>query len=104
MSHAFYVIYKHEGLRGLQKGLLPAYYYQLMMNGVRFGGYDFFKNLYTKILAPERYEKNIPFVPANVAAGGTSGVLGAALGSPFFMVKTRLQSYSQSVSVGVQHK
>ena len=36
-------------------------------------------------------------------SGATSGVLGAALGSPFFLVKTRLQSYSPFLPVGTQH-
>lgn len=37
-------------------------------------------------------------------AGASSGVIGAALGSPFFLVKTRLQSYSPFLPVGTQHK
>lgn len=40
---------------------------------------------------------------ANVFAGAASGVIGAAAGSPFFLVKTRLQSYSPFLPVGTQH-
>ena len=40
---------------------------------------------------------------ANVFAGALSGVIGAAAGSPFFLVKTRLQSYSPFLPVGTQH-
>ncbi|KAJ2127620.1 Mitochondrial oxaloacetate carrier protein [Coemansia sp. RSA 921] len=39
----------------------------------------------------------------NVAAGGLCGVAGAALGSPFFLVKTRMQSASKFAAVGHQH-
>ena len=39
----------------------------------------------------------------NIFSGATSGVLGAAAGSPFFLVKTRLQSYSPFLPVGTQH-
>lgn len=39
----------------------------------------------------------------NVFAGASSGVLGAMVGSPFFLVKTRLQSYSPFLPVGTQH-
>ena len=40
----------------------------------------------------------------NVFAGAASGVIGAAFGSPFFLVKTRLQSYSPFLPVGTQHQ
>ena len=40
----------------------------------------------------------------NIFAGATSGIMGAALGSPFFLVKTRLQSYSPFLPVGTQHR
>ncbi|KAF7593364.1 Mitochondrial oxaloacetate carrier protein [Aspergillus hancockii] len=39
----------------------------------------------------------------NVFAGAASGIIGAAAGSPFFLVKTRLQSYSPFLPVGTQH-
>ena len=37
-------------------------------------------------------------------SGAASGILGAAAGSPFFLVKTRLQSFSPFLPVGTQHK
>lgn len=40
----------------------------------------------------------------NIFAGAASGVIGAAFGSPFFLVKTRLQSYSPFLPVGTQHR
>ncbi|KAF8465232.1 mitochondrial carrier domain-containing protein, partial [Kalaharituber pfeilii] len=43
-----------------------------------------------------------PFI--NLISGASSGVLGAAMGSPFFLVKTRLQSYSPFLPVGTQHE
>ena len=39
----------------------------------------------------------------NVFAGAASRVIGTAAGSPFFLVKTRLQSYSPFLPVGTQH-
>ncbi|KAJ3200184.1 Mitochondrial oxaloacetate carrier protein, partial [Clydaea vesicula] len=32
---SFSSIYKKEGLRGIQKGLGPAYIYQILLNGTR---------------------------------------------------------------------
>ena len=41
---------------------------------------------------------------SNVLSGLAAGVIGAALGSPFFLVKTRLQSFSPVNPVGFQHQ
>ena len=84
---AFYLIGKEEGLRGLQGGLGPAVLYQLMMNGTRLGAYEPLKRLYTS--NGERKE-----MWRSVAAGSTSGVLSAVMGSPFFLIKVRLQVQS----------
>ena len=84
---AFYLIGREEGLKGLQGGLGPAVLYQLMMNGTRLGAYEPLKRLYTS--NGERKE-----MWRSVAAGSTSGVLSAVMGSPFFLIKVRLQVQS----------
>lgn len=35
--HAGYVIAKHDGILALQAGLVPALWFQLVLNGCRFG-------------------------------------------------------------------
>ena len=35
--HAFYTIGKVDGIRALQKGLIPGMSYQFIMNGLRLG-------------------------------------------------------------------
>ena len=40
----------------------------------------------------------------NIFSGASSGIIGAAAGSPFFLIKTRLQSYSPFLPVGTQHQ
>ncbi|KAK6432025.1 Mitochondrial oxaloacetate carrier protein [Oleoguttula sp. CCFEE 5521] len=47
--------------------------------------------------------KAMQSLPINIASGAASGILGAAAGSPFFLIKTRLQSYSPFLPVGTQH-
>ena len=84
---AFYLIGKEEGLRGLQSGLGPAVLYQLMMNGTRLGAYEPLKRLYTSNGEHKEMWRS-------VAAGSTSGVLSAVMGSPFFLIKVRLQVQS----------
>ncbi|CAM6001561.1 unnamed protein product, partial [Sphagnum balticum] len=98
---AFVLIARREGLRGLQSGLGPAVLYQLMMNGTRLGAYEPIKRTLTTLTgAPAN------FTPINVLSGSTSGVLAAVVGSPFFLIKVRLQAQSSlppEMAVGHQH-
>ncbi|XP_016909274.2 solute carrier family 25 member 35 isoform X3 [Apis cerana] len=72
--HAGYLIAKHEGICALQAGIIPALYFQVVLNGIR------------------------------LVVTGTAGCIGAVLGSPFYMIKTQLQAQSaQSIAVGYQH-
>lgn len=97
--HAFYTIGKTDGIFALQKGLVPALWYQLFMNGVRLGSYQVFINLgFTKD------EQGNSKWSRSVLAGAFSGCLGAAVGSPLYMIKTHLQARAnQSIAVGTQH-
>lgn len=42
-------------------------------------------------------------VVVNLSSGAASGVVGAILGNPLFLVKARIQAYSPSHPVGAQH-
>ncbi|PIA19208.1 mitochondrial carrier [Coemansia reversa NRRL 1564] len=103
VAQAFWVIGKNEGLRGLQKGLGPGYMYQIMLNGTRLGFYEPVKNMFYRMFTGQPSSTQNSIMPLNVAAGGLCGVAGAALGSPFFLVKTRIQSASSFAAVGFQH-
>ncbi|CAJ0759134.1 23943_t:CDS:2, partial [Entrophospora sp. SA101] len=96
---AFSMIVRREGLRGIQKGIGPAYVYQLVMNGSRLGFYDPIRNSLIGFLNVSNTS-----MPISILSGGLAGVIGAALGSPFYLVKTRMQSHSQHImAVGHQH-
>lgn len=101
---AFATIYKHEGIKGLQQGLMCGYFYQLGLNGCRIGLYEPSRYYLTKMFAPSKIQNG--HVPQNllinVVAGFVSGSAGAVLASPFFLVKTRMQSYSKTGAVGQQ--
>ena len=82
-----------------------------MLNGCRLGFYDPIRThlnslLLTRTLshANDPTTKTYQSLPINILSGASSGVLGAAAGSPFFLVKTRLQSYSPFLPVGTQHQ
>jgi solute carrier family 25, member 34/35 len=76
--------------------------YQLMMNGTRLGLYSPIKDGLTKLTTTPLLSSSSstnkttapPNVLINVVSGSASGVLAAVLGSPFFMMKVRLQVQS----------
>lgn len=97
--HAFYVIGKTEGVLALQKGLVPALWYQFFMNGVRLGVFQSIDNL-----GLTRNSKGELVFGLTVISGALSGATGAALGSPFYLIKTQLQAQANSsIAVGHQH-
>jgi solute carrier family 25 protein 34/35 len=99
--HGMSVILKNEGPSGLYRGLGCAYTYQLVLNGSRLG---FYEPLRSNLAGSFFGDSSVQSLPVNLASGAMSGVIGAVLGSPFFLVKTRLQSYSPFLPVGTQHK
>lgn len=79
--HAFYTIGRVDGLTALQKGLVPGLWYQLFMNGVRLGTYQTLINF-----GVTKTSKGEVSLPKSVAAGAFAGCVGAAVGSPFYLV------------------
>ncbi|KAF9531920.1 mitochondrial carrier domain-containing protein [Crepidotus variabilis] len=92
--------WRYEGIRGLQRGLPPAYAYQFLLNGSRLGFYEPFRRNINRFFGYEP-QQQLPFT--SVAAGATSGAVGAALGNPLFLIKARMQAYSPALPVGTQH-
>lgn len=90
-----------EGVRGMQKGLVPALGFQMVMNGTRMGmfqmvnDYGLTRDPVSGELSPLRC----------ILWSGTAGLVGAGIACPLNMVKTRLQiqSASQTIAVGYQH-
>jgi len=79
--HAFYTIGRVDGLLALQKGLVPALWYQFVMNGVRLG---FYQRVLDMGLTKDKNGRIS--VVRSVAAGAFSGSVGAAVASPLYMV------------------
>lgn len=72
----------------------------MVLNGCRLGFYEPIRTTLTPLVYSSPAVQSLPI---NIFAGASSGIIGAALGSPFFLVKTRLQSYSPFLPVGTQH-
>lgn len=96
---AFNLVLRNEGIYGLQKGLVPAYFYQILLNGCRFGMYDSL----SKELHSLSGSKNS--LALKISSGAISGIIGSFIATPFFLVKTRMQAFTKgnSISVGYQH-
>ncbi len=113
-------IWRVEGLSGLQRGLTAAYFYQILMNGTRFMVYEpvrhslagLFAGMPALVLSSTSSSPPASLPPqrraeshgANVLAGAFAGAAGAAIGSPFNLIKSRLQSYSPHFATGHQHQ
>ena len=89
----------------------PQYVYQMTLNGCRLGFYDPIRTTLNSLVltrsplnTSDPNVKSMQSLPINIASGASSGILGAFLGSPFFLVKTRLQSFSPFLPVGTQHQ
>lgn len=80
--HAFYTIGRVEGVSGLQKGLVPGLLYQFFMNGVRLGSYAIIES------AGYTHTDGRVSTVKSTAAGAVSGVVGAFVGSPIYLVST----------------
>ncbi|KAI5474320.1 oxaloacetate carrier [Pseudohyphozyma bogoriensis] len=91
---------KFEGIRGVQRGLGAAYFYQVALNGSRLG---FFEPIRQTLNSALGYESLSVHASTSIAAGATSGMIGGALGNSLFLVKARMQSYSPYNPVGAQH-
>ncbi|KAK7937981.1 uncharacterized protein PG986_014849 [Apiospora aurea] len=100
--HGVSVIVRNEGLKGIYRGIGCAYIYQVLLNGCRLGFYEPMRSTLTPLLF--KGDAKVQSLGVNMFCGASSGIIGAAAGSPFFLVKTRLQSFSPFLPVGTQHK
>lgn len=98
--HGVSVILRNEGIKGIYRGLGSAYIYQVLLNGCRLGFYEPMRHGLSSLLFRDGQVQSMGI---NMLCGASSGIIGAAAGSPFFLVKTRLQSFSPSLPVGTQH-
>ncbi|KAI8585398.1 Mitochondrial oxaloacetate carrier protein [Geranomyces variabilis] len=102
---ALKTIFRNEGLRGIQRGLAPAYIYQVLLNGCRLGMYEPIKAGYVSLFNLASPSGRAHELPAMVFGGATAGLLGAFVSSPLYLLKTRMQSYTATAgtAVGAQH-
>ncbi|KAK3313800.1 mitochondrial carrier domain-containing protein [Apodospora peruviana] len=98
--HGVSVIVRNEGVRGIYRGIGCAYIYQVLLNGCRLGFYEPMRSTLSHVIFKDEKTQSLGI---NMFCGAASGILGAMAGSPFFLAKTRLQSYSPFLPTGTQH-
>ncbi|QRV83670.1 mitochondrial carrier protein [Ceratobasidium sp. AG-Ba] len=96
----FMKTWKNEGIRGIQRGLGPAVSEMILLNGSRLGFYEPFRKLFNSAIGLQPHEQ---MFASSIAAGAASGLVGACLGNPLFLIKARMQAYSPALPVGAQH-
>ncbi|ORY69662.1 mitochondrial carrier domain-containing protein [Pseudomassariella vexata] len=99
--HGVSVIIRNEGVKGIYRSIGCAYIYQVLLNGCRLGFYEPMRGTLAQVILKDSTKQNLGI---NMFCGASSGMIGAAAGSPFFLVKTRLQSFSPFLPVGTQHR
>ncbi|RVE51007.1 hypothetical protein evm_004298 [Chilo suppressalis] len=100
VPHGLYVIARTEGLVALQNGLPAMLGFQFFLNTFRLGVYRICER--RGLITDSNGRTSV--IKAAVAAG-IGGALGSVAGTPFFLVKTRLQAQAaRSIAVGHQHK
>jgi len=96
LGHAFIRIVSDEGILSIQKGLVAGVTFQILFSGIRVGLYD-------HVLGIVKSDR-APYV-SKIFAGAATGCMSAAVSSPFYLVKCRLQAQAsgQGVAIGTQH-
>ncbi|KAL9694799.1 hypothetical protein quinque_014084 [Culex quinquefasciatus] len=96
---SFQSILKAEGIAGLQKGLVSALAFQFTMNSIRLGIYQTAENYEWT-----RGRNKLTSLLYSIGWGGLSGVIGATVACPLYMIKTQIQATSHGkYAVGFQH-
>jgi len=93
-------IWGREGVRGLYAGLGSALVYQTVFNGCRLGLYE---PLQRALLSVTRGSLDPHSHALKVVCGASSGIIGAVIASPLYLVKNRLQAESAHFRVAESH-
>ncbi|KAJ8725915.1 hypothetical protein PYW08_004098 [Mythimna loreyi] len=100
VPHGLYVVAKNEGIVALQSGLGAMLGFQFFLNIFRLG---FFRIAERRGLLKDSSGKTSLLRGAAVA--GVGGALGSIAGTPYYLVKVRLQSQAaRAIAVGHQHE
>ncbi|KAH8402234.1 hypothetical protein KR009_010627 [Drosophila setifemur] len=97
--HGLLTVARNDGYAGLQKGLAPALCFQFIINSCRLSIYS---------AATDRgwmhNQQGEVSYGLGLLWGAIGGVVGSYCSSPFFLIKTQLQSQAaKEIAVGYQH-
>lgn len=100
VPHGLFVIARTEGMAALQSGLPAMLGFQFFLNTFRLGVYRISER---RGLTTDKSGRTS--IIKGATAAGIGGALGSIAGTPFFLVKTRLQAQAaRAIAVGHQHQ
>jgi solute carrier family 25 protein 34/35 len=76
VGDAFLKTWRNEGIKGIQRGLLPAYGYQILLNGSRLGFYEPMRRLLNRVVG---LDPSKVYASTAVTAGAATGCIGGML-------------------------
>ena len=97
--HGLLAITRSEGVKALQKGLVPAIGYQFLLNATRLGLFQTADN--AGLMRDS--QGDIQFASL-VAVSLAAGPAGALVSSPLFMIKVQQQSRTGVTAIAVGHQ
>jgi hypothetical protein len=72
---------RHEGIFALQSGIVPALGFQMILNGIRLGGYNLAKKYEVTVDGTGQVQ-----IAGSLLVSGVTGCVGSAIASPFYLV------------------
>ncbi|XP_060567101.1 kidney mitochondrial carrier protein 1-like isoform X1 [Ruditapes philippinarum] len=87
MIHAFYRIFREEGITALYSGIAPALLRQASYGTIKIGVYHYMKRLFAE---SEKDES----LPVNVFCGIVAGIVSSSVANPTDVLKVRMQARS----------
>ncbi|PSC68368.1 mitochondrial carrier [Micractinium conductrix] len=92
--HGLAKMVQQEGPAVLFRGLKPAFAFQIAVNGTRLGTFLPLK----KWLVAHRDAHGLDEFFTSLVAGAGAGMVGACIGTPFQLIKTRMQAAARGAS------
>ncbi|KAL4458397.1 hypothetical protein ABPG75_013262 [Micractinium tetrahymenae] len=92
--HGLVKMVQQEGPGVLFRGLKPAFAFQIAVNGTRLGTFIPLK----KWLIAHRDRHGLDDFFTSLLAGAGAGMVGAAIGTPFQLIKTRMQAAARGAA------
>ncbi|CAG7854280.1 Mitochondrial oxaloacetate transport protein [Serendipita indica DSM 11827] len=91
--------WRSEGIQGIQRGLTGALAYSALLQTCILALYEPFRGALNVLAGKTPSDR---YLASTIGGGTCTGIVGAFLGNPLFLIKARMQAYSPAFPVGAQ--